>query len=186
MSVAVLGTKGLRWPSQCFDMCFLRLEVVGTCSNLTPFPSWHWLTDPSLGTASNFSMLGALRARQNGLAKLDIIGCTISQSGVSLKIVVSVDRNATDILFYPRFDLFYVHQDRLQQILPVFDLRDSDVVLLPGTKQSRSLESTISCKNNNHGIKLVKIVMTSWNGPKITKDTLCVPIQPSIVTLSNL
>ena len=181
MSVAALGQKGLSWPSQCFDVCFLRLEVVGTCSDRTPFPSWHWLTDPSLGIASNYSMLGALRARQNGLAKLDVVGCTISQSGLTLNILVSVDRNTEEILFYPRFDLFYVHHGRLQQILPVFDSRDSDIVLLPGTNQSRSLESAIPFKYDNHDNKHVKIVMTSWNGPKITMDTLCVPIQPSSV-----
>ena len=186
MSVAVLSRKGLGWPAQCSDVCFLRLQVAGTCRDGTPFPSWHWLTDPSLGTASNFSMLGALRERQNGVAKIDVIGCTLSQNGLSLKIFVSVDRNATEILFYPRLDLFYVHHDRLQQILPVFDSRDSDIVLLPDTSQLRFLESPIASKSDGIGQTHVRIVMTSWNGPQITKETFCAPRKPPTIKLSKL
>lgn len=173
MSVALLNEKQLHWPSQCTTVCFLRLRGSGSCgSHMRPPVSWYWLTDPSLGAASNFSTLGALRARQQGRGTLDVGECIVSRNRLKLKVIVGVDPKAPEILFYPSIELYSA--DDGSDILPLFDSGDTDVVLLPGSSHMRVLESTnCAIDTFGHSPMHVKVVMTSWNAPDVFKKTLC-------------
>jgi len=168
MSAASFNTHEVTWPADCSDVCFLRLQETGSCSS-NAILSWYWLTDPRLGEASDFSVLGALRKRLRGRATMFVIACLFDQDGLHLKLSVEVSSDAPDVLFYPTFT---VRLDDGSQVLPLLDNKDSDVVILPGSKQVRVLEARNSVRANGDSIKL-QIILSSWNGVDITEDTIC-------------
>jgi len=173
MSVALLSGKQLLWPSRCTSVCFLRLREIGSCSSHTRPPTWYWLTDPSLGAASDFSMLGTLRKRQQGRATLDVVDCIVSPSRLTLRVSVNIDPEAPAILFNPTIQLYSANDG--SDILPLFDSGDTDIVLIPGSSHIRVLESTNYAHgdSSDHGPMHVRIVMISWNGPDVIEEALC-------------
>jgi len=181
-SVVRLGDDSdrMEWPDRCYGVCFLRLQEIGSCNSVAPPPSWHWLTDPNLNTTSNFSQLGELRARQKGSATLKINGCIVNQLGLRLNVSVVADTEALDVIFYPTFALY---TDDGQEFLPVFDSRDSDIVIVPGASQIRileapSIQNTSTIVHGERGFEKIRLVMTSWNGPDITEETDCAITKP--------
>jgi len=181
-SVVRLGDDSdrMEWPDRCYGVCFLRLQEIGSCNSVAPPPSWHWLTDPNLNTTSNFSQLGELRARQKGSATLKINGCIVNQLGLRLNVSVVADTEALDVIFYPTFALY---TDDGQEFLPVFDSRDSDIVIVPGASQIRileapSIQNTSTIVHGERGFEKIWLVMTSWNGPDITEETDCAITKP--------
>jgi len=165
MSSLVLEDR-LEWPSTCTDVCFLRLQVVGDTS-VEGHVTWHWLTNPAIGDARDFSMLGELRNCQEAKVKLELGECIVAEGAISLDLVVNVLSNSTDILFYPTISLYRVSDDL--PLLPIFDSEEANVVILPGTQQKRTVTSPFVFQSG----EVVRVVLNSWNAVEICQDLPC-------------
>jgi hypothetical protein len=170
MTSRLLGTENdqLKWPKQCTDVCFLRLQEVGGCS-IQSSTTWYWLTDPTLGDAGNFSQLGELRSRHlnNGYFEIDIESCVVEHDRLFVDIILRLKSESPDILFYPSVSI-HIEPDGTQ-LLPLVDVDDTNIVILPGTSQLRHLESQ---KHVSPGT-IFSITVSSWNAPVINQYLFC-------------
>eukprot|EP00977_Amphora_coffeiformis_P027496 scaffold34615_cov180-Amphora_coffeaeformis.AAC.18 len=172
MSAALVGKDALKWPKDCAEVCFLRLKLILQSSHAASSggwsrPTWHWLSQQSL-LGSDFSSLGRMRERQGGHARLHVTQCETTAAGFQVR--VRIDVTGKEVLFYPT--LVLLQPEDQQQILPVFDQDETDIVLLPGTTHHRTLKSTIALEETStKGI--LQIVLESWNGPAVSQTIRC-------------
>jgi hypothetical protein len=166
---------GLKWPKNCTAVCFLCLQEIGNRAAARPVAKWHWLTDPGLGDASDYSQLGELRKRQGGNVTLDLESCVVHKEGLRLDLRLHVDSGAPDVLFYPTISLQRV--DGGSQLLPVTDSKETDVVITPGANQRRRLQTSATVGAG----ELIRAILTSWNSPEVYQDVICtgLEVQPS-------
>lgn len=172
------NTNLLKWPKGCTDVCLLLLKSTGDCRAKQDFASWHWLTDPALGDAGDYSQLGELRKRQAGNATVELRNCIVSKDGLRLDLRLGIGLSVPDVLFYPTFSIHRLIDG--SQLLPVIDSRETDVVLTPGIIQLRRLETSATVE---HGERIL-VVLKSWNAPEIYQYTVCtrseVPPPPDV------
>ena len=168
MSSALLGLshRRLKWPNLCTSICFLRLEGLGTCDYSIP-TSWYWLTDPELGENGNYSLLGDMRSRQMVSYDWEVIKCAIFDTKVSLKVILEIHAESADVLLYPAFSIFRLKDGT--QLLPLVDLNHNEIVLLPGTSQSRYLQSTAHIDKG----EAISVKLKSWNGSEDERSLFC-------------
>jgi hypothetical protein len=168
MSTTLLGFKyeRLQWPKLCKYVCFLRLEEQGVCGNDIP-ASWYWLNDPALSNTGNYSMLGEMRSRQMVSLDWNVANCAVVDRKISLTIMLKIHAESADVLLYPLFSMFRMQDG--SQLLPLVDLNQNDIVLLPGTSQTRILQTTAEV---NKG-EAISIKLMSWNGPDEVRLFFC-------------
>ena len=169
MSSLLLGSSSsrLEWPDACTNVCFLRLNVIGDSTATEKHFSWHWLTDPARGIASDFSALGELRHRQEAQNELLLGKCITTGGMIRLDFSIKVLSSSSDLLFYPTVSLFRVRDE--MPILPLLYDKETDVVILPGTEQRRTVESPFAIQPNER----IRVVLSSWNAAQIRRDVLC-------------
>ena len=164
MSALLMGENPIRWPLDCTAVCFLRLSKNPHRSD--DHVVWYWLTDPVLGHENDFSFLGKMRRNRAGVGEVQVDRCWIQQledrsSLLRLSVVISVPRNASEVLFYPTLS---VRRNR-KLLLPIFDSSDTHLVIRPGEIQYRELELPQShggcCEN-------LEVVLHSWNAATFT------------------
>ena len=170
MSAALLGSDALRWPKDCTDVCFLRVIPILPSNHVTSSkhrPTWYWLSPRSL-LGSDYTALGRMRQRQSGYADLHIGQCDMTATGIHVQ--VRIDVTGEETLFYPT--LVILQPENRQQILPVFDQDETDIVLLPGTTHDRTLKSTAMLEETSTS-GMLQILLESWNGPPISQTVHC-------------
>jgi mannosylglycoprotein endo-beta-mannosidase len=171
MSASLLGTEPVKWPANCSDVCFLRLQVLGAKAKGV---SWYWLTNPALGNESDYSALGEMRSRQAGEVVLKVDSCTLIGSTMTVQLQILVPSHAKELLFYPTLAL-YTHDNK--PILPVFDASEANIVILPGEVHTQSLVSTSAAarvgEQPSGSHVLVRIEMASWNAPTVIVFAEC-------------
>jgi len=169
MSFAVLD-RNISWPTDCGEVCFLRTQLLHQDVD-TAQPAWLWLTNPSLGTSPDLSALGRARRRQNG-ARVDIVGsdCTWLQNTLQVDVHLAVTATATEVLFYPTLSL---HRRNGDQLLPMADDQETDVVWLPGEVKERTLVHPTRKKP----FSSVVVKLKSWNAVSIDSPVIsCRPV----------
>lgn len=168
MSLRVLGFdhQRLQWPKSCTSVCFLRLEGKRGCDDDLP-TTWYWLTDPYLGPTSNYSLLGEMRSMKTVLLDWDVFSCKVSGDKITLNVLLQLHSESAHVLLYPTFSVFQELDG--SQLLPLLDLNQSDVVVLPGTSQSRILEIAIQSFRKEP----LSITLNSWNGPDEVRSFSC-------------
>jgi len=168
MSSIQLGSSGnrLKWPSACTDVCFLRIQMIRD-GNVEARVTWHWLTDPALGDAADFSPLGELRQRQEVMVGLELDECIVAGGTLSLGLSINVLSISLDVLFYPTLSLYRVSDDL--PLLPLFDSRETDVVILPGTQQKRTIKSPAAIQPG----EVIRVILSSWNAAEVHLDVCC-------------
>ena len=198
---AILLDGTLYWPEDCSNVCLLRLEpMVHRCDNSTISlfeassdydhywtPTWSWLTDPKLGNQSDYSALGGSRESQSARASFVIKDCRISMSSLGFpalkaELEIAVSPSSPEVLFYPTFSM-YSGSDKTdtslgQALLPLFDTKSSNVVLLPGQRDSRILSSSSAAINYDVSNETIvglefTVILSSWNGPSIRQHAFC-------------
>lgn len=103
-------------------------------------------------------MLGDMRSRQMVSLGWDVVKCDVIDGKIFLTIMMELHSDSADVLLYPSFLMFRLKDG--SQVLPLLDLNKTDVVLLPGTSQSRILESTAPVMKG----EALSIQLISWNG----------------------
>ena len=198
---ATLLDGNLYWPEDCSKVCLLRLEPIASKfhnSTINSFevpsdyvhyraPTWSWLTDPRLGHQSDYSALGESREKQSARASFMIKGCRISMSSLGFpalkaELEIAVFPSSPEVLFYPTFSMYIgygtTEASLGQALLPLFDTKGSNVVLLPGQRESRILSSSSTAidndinKETNGGLETT-VILSSWNGPSIRQYAFC-------------
>jgi hypothetical protein len=159
----------LQWPKQCTAVCFLRLQDIGSGIE-SPTVSWHWLTNPLLGDAGNFSALGELRRRPIHRFDVEIERCIVQKDRLFLDVILRLPSQSTDILFYPTISLRRVNGS---QVLPLLDSADTNVVILPGTSQRRLLHSPVYVSSETTQFV---ITISGWNAHEVSQRVVC-PVQ---------
>lgn len=168
MTTSLFGKEAnrLTWPANCTSVCFLMLRETGSCRGSLAL-SWAWLTDPSLGQTSDFSALGQLRSRQSVYARIGPSNCIITDEGLSLNVLLSVDSDSPDILFYPTISL--IRNRDGAPLLPVLDNSETDVVLVPGASQRRQLQTSTVVESG----ETVSVMVFSWNSRLLHQGVVC-------------
>lgn len=168
MSARLLGDHPLEWPVACSSVCFLKLQPVGSMlDDESSYISWHWLTNPALGNESDYTALGEARSQQLGKASITSASCIVSGPTAAFRLAISVPRSATEVLFYPTFA---VYTQAGEPVLPLFDPLETQVVLLPGETQVRTISSSSKLMKPE---SIVRVEMTSWNAPTLVSMLRC-------------
>lgn len=170
MSVSRIGHNDkdrLRWPKNCTAVCFMKLQLLDDGALDNQPTTWHWLTNPDLGEMSDFSELGNLRKRQDVAVELNVLSCVVEADGIRSNVTIYVHSNSSDVLFYPTFSIESVATGR--QMLPLFDVDETDVVVTPGIGQQRQLRTLTKLDSG----EFIRIVLTSWNAPEIIREVGC-------------
>ena len=168
MSAIVLGFdhQRLKRPNLCSTVCFLRIDGKRSFNDALP-TSWYWLTDPNRGATSNYSQLGELRFAKLVSFDWDVVKCNVFDDMVSLNVLLQLHSTSENVLLYPTFSIFRVEDG--SQLLPLLDWNQNDVVVLPGTSQSRILEVQV----NHVPVEALTITLNSWNGPTEVRSFTC-------------
>lgn len=163
-----LSSDHLKWPSGCTDVCLLRVQLIDDVSNADQQFTWHWLTDPALGEASDFSLLGEFRKRQEAKVELKLGECIVSEGGgLNLSISLNVPASSLVVLFYPTLSLY--RRGENLPLLPIFDNKETDIVVLPGSIQTRTIIFPATIQPG----EVVRVVLSSWNAADIQRDVVC-------------
>jgi hypothetical protein len=161
------------WAKECSSVCFLRLIDIRDSENERG--SWHWLTDPSLGLSSSYSLLGHLRKRNLMTVDLILDSCKMTVEGIYVGLQIIVGSTSSGVLFYPTFSIAKVRNH--SPILPLIDDKETDVVLRPGTRQSRTLFSSVALLG--HSVEL-DVSMQSWNTLDLHRRIVCYEANTSV------
>lgn len=168
MSARLLGDGPLEWPVACSSVLFLKLQPFGfMLDDENSYVSWHWLTNPAFGNESDYTALGEARSQQLGKASITSESCVVSGSVASFRLAINVPQSATEVLFYPTFA---VYTQAGEPILPLFDPLETQVVLLPGETQVRTISSSSKLMKPE---SIVRVEMTSWNAPTLVSMLRC-------------
>lgn len=167
------ASETLTWPSNCTTVCFLKVQRIQGRS-VSEHCKWYWLTDPVLGPRSDYAELGTLRhqsLKASTISMLQITSCSRARKRLTVNLTIQVPRESPVLLFYPTLSM---QQKSLgdddgvsHPLLPLFDSKATDVVLVPGQHQHRQL--VYWGESNTE----VDIVLSSWNGVRIVERILC-------------
>ena len=98
---------------------------------------------------------------------MGVSSCRADDDSENLRITVELNVSSdgdSGVLFYPSFSIFL---DDLR-LLPVFDHGGSDVVILPGETNVRTIRTALPMQGR--GGAMVKVRAESWNGATLRAE----------------